>query len=109
MSNADLARLLDDRAEELGAEGANVYRIRAYRRAARSVENEARPVAQMVAQGVDLRQIPGVGDDLAAKLRHLVETGEMPPRSDRGERPRERRAGSFRDPKSAKGRMPIEA
>ena len=34
-SNEQLARLLDAKADELGAEGANPYRIRAYRRAAR--------------------------------------------------------------------------
>jgi DNA polymerase (family X) len=104
LTNADLARLLDERADELGAEGANVYRIRAYNRAARNLESYPRDVAAMVKAGEDLRQIPGIGQDLAAKLRALVEGGgaSLPPL----ERPPRPRA---RDPaKKVPGRLPSD-
>lgn len=78
VTNADLARLLDARADELGAEGANVYRIRAYRRAARAVEAFPHEVVHLLKQGADLRQIPAVGADLAAKLRDMVASGGAP-------------------------------
>lgn len=109
LTNADLARLLDARADELGAEGANVYRIRAYRRAARSVESFPREVADLLAQGADLRQIPGVGDDLAAKLRSLVESGgQVLEPLERAPRPERARARERRERKG-RGAMPADA
>lgn len=111
LTNADLARLLDQRAEDLGAEGANVYRIRAYRRAARSVEQFPSEVRRLLAQGADLRQIPGVGADLAGKLRSLVESGgdvavlrERSVLPQHGETQRARKEG-----KRARGHMPSDA
>lgn len=104
LTNADLARVLDERAEELGAQGANVYRIRAYERAARNLEAFPRAVAAMVRAGEDLRQVPGIGPDLAAKLRALVEGGATSlPSLERPPRPR------TRDPaKRVPGRMPSD-
>jgi DNA polymerase (family 10) len=77
-TNEQLARMLDAKADELGAEGANPYRVRAYRRAARGVEGFGKPVEALVKQGADLRQIPGVGEGIAATLKALVEGGPLP-------------------------------
>ena len=50
--------------------------MRAYRNAARQVEGMGVPVADMVAKNEDLTELPGIGDDLAAKIREIVETGK---------------------------------
>src|ERR1041384_6072486 len=49
VSNLDVARALEERADALALEGANAYRVRAYRKAARSIEGLEEPVARLVA------------------------------------------------------------
>src|SRR5512139_4092980 len=73
--NADVARLFGEIADLLEIEGANPFRVRAYRNAARELELLGVPVADMVARGEDLRELPGIGEDLAAKIREIVATG----------------------------------
>jgi DNA polymerase (family 10) len=90
-TNEQLARLLDAKADELGAEGANPYRIRAYRRAARGIEGYGKPIEVLVKQGADLRQVPGVGEGIAATLKALIEGGDLP-KPKRPEPPREPQA-----------------
>ncbi len=108
VTNAQLAARLQERADELSAGGANVYRIRAYRRAARSVAGHERQVADLLAKGEDLRQIPGVGDDLAAKLRALVESdgAPLPPPLERPGRPSKR---ARNEGKRTRGHLPADA
>lgn len=73
--NADIAAALNDIADLLDIEGANPFRIRAYRNAARTVGELGQPVPAMLAQGADLDDLPGIGPDLAAKIREIAETG----------------------------------
>lgn len=73
--NADIAAALNDIADLLDIEGANPFRIRAYRNAARTVGELGQPVPVMLAQGADLDDLPGIGPDLAAKIREIAETG----------------------------------
>ncbi|RCX24871.1 DNA polymerase/3'-5' exonuclease PolX [Thioalbus denitrificans] len=75
--NADIAAALNEIADLLEIEAANPFRVRAYRNAARTVENLSREVGEMLAAGADLTELPGIGKDLAAKLRELVETGRL--------------------------------
>ncbi|MBI3610344.1 MAG: hypothetical protein HY204_06545 [Nitrospirae bacterium] len=63
-------------ADRLELEGANPYRIRAYRRAATNLERLREPVEQL-ASGGRLRQIPGIGADLEQKILELLETGRL--------------------------------
>ena len=74
--NADLAAVFEEIADRLEIEGANPFRIRAYRNAARQVQAMGVPVADMVAKGEDLTELPSIGEDLAAKLKEIVETGK---------------------------------
>ena len=74
--NADIASVFEEIADLLEIENANPFRVRAYRNAARQVEGMGVPVADMVAKGEDLTELPGIGDDLAAKIREMVETGK---------------------------------
>ena len=73
--NADIAADFDELADLLEIEGANPFRIRAYRNAARTLRDLPTDVAAMLDQGEDLTELPGIGKDLAAKIKEIVETG----------------------------------
>ena len=74
--NADIASVFEEIADLLEIGNENPFRVRAYRNAARQVEGMGVPVADMVAKNEDLTELPGIGDDLAAKIREIVETGK---------------------------------
>lgn len=73
--NADIAAILNDIADLLEIEAANPFRVRAYRNAARQMETLPRDVAAMLARGDDLTRLPGIGKDLAGKIREIAESG----------------------------------
>jgi DNA polymerase (family 10) len=73
--NADVASIFEEIADLLEVQGANAFRVRAYRNAARSIAAHRREMRAMVAAGADLEAIPGVGEDLAAKITEIVKTG----------------------------------
>ncbi|MDH4084384.1 MAG: DNA polymerase/3'-5' exonuclease PolX [Nitrospira sp.] len=73
--NADVAAVFDEMADLLEIEGSNPFRIRAYRNAARTLRDLPREVAAMLDEGEDLTELPGIGEDLAAKIKEVVETG----------------------------------
>jgi DNA polymerase (family 10) len=73
--NAEVAAIFDEIADLLELEGANPFRVRAYRNAARVVRDLGRDVAAMAAAGEDLTELPGVGADLAGKIREITTTG----------------------------------
>ena len=74
--NADIAAIFTEIADLLDLQQANPFRIRAYRNAARMVGDLGREIRAMVERGEDLTELPGIGDDLAAKLREIVDTGK---------------------------------
>jgi len=73
--NADIAAAFDEIADRLEIQGANPFRIRAYRNAARTLGELPQEARALLAKGEDLTHLPGIGDDLAAKVREIVETG----------------------------------
>jgi len=75
--NEDIAATFDEMADLLEIDSANPFRVRAYRNAARSVRSLGRELAEMVAEGEDLTQLPGIGKDLAAKIVEMVQTGKV--------------------------------
>ena len=75
--NADVAAIFEEVADLLDIEGANRFRVRAYRNAARTIGQLSQPVADLVAEGKDLSELPDVGDDLAGKIEEIVETGTL--------------------------------
>ncbi|MFI5244061.1 MAG: DNA polymerase/3'-5' exonuclease PolX [Gemmatimonadales bacterium] len=78
VENAEIARLLREMADVLELQDANPFRVRAYRNAARTVEELASPVAVMLDQdGAKLRELPGIGEDLAGKIAEISRTGEL--------------------------------
>lgn len=74
--NATVAAVFEQIADLLDIEGANPFRIRAYRNAARTIGGLGTDVGTLLKRGEDLRELPGIGDDLAAKTREIVETGK---------------------------------
>jgi len=73
--NADIAAIFTEIADLLEIEEANPFRVRAYRNAARIVSEIGRDVRDMLARGEDLTRLPGIGADLAGKMREIVESG----------------------------------
>lgn len=73
----DIADIFNKMASLLDIQGANPFRIRAYRNAARSLSSLPRNVSDMIEEGSDLTNIAGIGKDLAAKIREIVETGSL--------------------------------
>jgi DNA polymerase (family 10) len=75
--NASIAETLRHVADLLEIEGANPFRIRAYRRAALTIEDLPQSAAKMVAEGKTLVGLPGIGKDLAGKIAEIVKTGRL--------------------------------
>jgi len=73
--NADIAAIFEEIADLLEIQNENPFRIRAYRNAARQVEGMGVALADLVAKDEDLTELPGIGDDLAAKIQEIVTTG----------------------------------
>jgi DNA polymerase (family X) len=78
LRNGEIADRFDDIAAMLELAQENPFRIRAYRNASRLLRRYAREASAMIAQGDDLTELPGIGEDLAGKIRDLVETGTTP-------------------------------
>ena len=73
--NADIAAIFEEIADLLEIQGANQFRIRAYRNAARILSDLPQEVRLLVEQGDDLTRLPGIGDDLAGKIKEITTTG----------------------------------
>ena len=76
MDNAALAERLDAFAALLDLAGSGRYTVRAYRRAADLIRSTPADVATLVRAG-RVRELAGIGPGIEARLRELVETGEL--------------------------------
>ena len=77
VSNEEAAQLFENMAVLLELQGDSIFKIRAYQRAARTIENLSFSLAQAVDDGVDLKAIPGVGKAISDKVRELHRTGTV--------------------------------
>ncbi len=77
VQNVDVSEIFRRIANLLEIEGANPFRVRAYRNAARSVDSLPRNISEMVEAGEDLTELPGVGKDIAGKISEIVNTGAL--------------------------------
>ena len=79
MKNADVAAAFDLIGDILEFQGANPFRVRAYRNASRTVHDLGEPLASIAADpNKKLTDISGIGADLADKITTLVTTGTLP-------------------------------
>src|SRR3989440_733397 len=76
VDNPQIADRLDAFASLLDLGDANPYTARAYHRAAETIRGAAFPVADLVRSG-RARELRGIGPGIEARLRELVETGEI--------------------------------
>ena len=77
LTAAEISKLLRELALRLELEGGNPYRARAYSRAADNLALSPVSVDQLIAEG-RLKEIPGIGDALAAVITKIYETGHHP-------------------------------
>src|SRR5262245_18952202 len=73
MTNAEIAKVFGRLATMLEIDGANPFRVRAYREAARVLGELLEPAAKLSAE--ELVELPGIGADLAAKIRDVADSG----------------------------------
>jgi DNA polymerase (family X) len=74
MRNVEVATLFHEIADLLELREENVFRVRAYRRAAQQLENLGEDAGDALSAG---RKIPGIGADLAAKIREYLDGGAI--------------------------------
>src|SRR5919108_6458178 len=74
MDNQAIARILREIADLLEIKDANPFKIRAYRNGADIAANHPHELSTLNDAG--LREIPGIGKDLAARIREIAETGD---------------------------------
>ena len=77
MNNSQVSEVFEKIAGLLELKGESVFTIRAYQRAARTIRNLDTELEQMVSEGRDLRELPGVGQAISDKIKELVATGGL--------------------------------
>lgn len=76
MNNEEIAKVFSDIACFLEMKKDNIFKIRAYQKAARSIEQL--PVElEVIKQQGKLREIPGVGEAIAKKIIEMLDTGKL--------------------------------
>lgn len=76
MQNIEIAWALEELADLLEFKGDDYFKIRAYRRAARTLAGLKGHVEEMYRQGT-LKQVPGIGKNILAKVGELIEYGRL--------------------------------
>ncbi len=76
MTNTEIAQVFLEIAEMLKLKKDNIFKIRAYEKAARAIAELQMDVAQLAAEG-RLKEIPGVGEAINKKITELVTTGKL--------------------------------
>jgi DNA polymerase (family 10) len=77
MTNAQIAAAMDELADLYELDGAVIYRVIAYREAAKSIRDSPVAVAQLAREG-RATELRNVGKTLEEKIRALLETGDIP-------------------------------
>jgi len=77
VQNSDVSDIFNKVADLLEIEGANPFRVRAYRNAARTISSLPRSVSDMIESEENLTELPGIGEDLAGKIKEVVQTGSL--------------------------------
>jgi DNA polymerase (family 10) len=74
LDNAAIAVILSEIADLLEIKGENPFKIRAYRNVADIASNHPHHLASL--DETSLKEIPGIGKDLAGKIREIATTGD---------------------------------
>jgi len=76
MKNLEVSRVFREIAKILEIKGDNPFRIRAYERAALNIEGLTEDIENFAKED-KLTEIPGIGRDLADKIKEYLKTGEV--------------------------------
>lgn len=76
MKNEFIAVQFELLADLLEIQGANPFRIRAYRNAARTISSTSESLSDLVATKQDLTQFAGIGKDLAKQIEEITTKGQ---------------------------------
>jgi DNA polymerase (family X) len=76
VKNFEMARLFYEMASLLEVKNESVFRVRAYQRAAQTLETLAEDVAAVAARG-ELTRLPAIGRDLAARIEEYLTSGRL--------------------------------
>ena len=76
VDNTEIADRLETFALMLELVESNPYTVRAYRRAAETIRGAPLPVENLVRRNL-VRELRGIGQGIAARLRELIQTGEI--------------------------------
>ena len=74
MKNFLVARTFERIADILEIQGADFYKVRAYRQAANTIAGLADNIEELAKEGL-LLEIPGVGKSIAGKIEEIIKTG----------------------------------
>ncbi|MBU3958343.1 MAG: DNA polymerase/3'-5' exonuclease PolX [Candidatus Omnitrophica bacterium] len=76
MKNLKISEIFREIVKILEIKGGNPFRIRAYERAAENIAGLSEDIENFI-RGDKLTQIPGIGKDLAERIKEFVETGRI--------------------------------
>jgi DNA polymerase (family 10) len=76
MTNAEIAAVFVDIAALLRLKKDNIFKIRAYEKVARSINELGEPIEKLVAED-RLKEVPGAGEAITKKITELVNTGRL--------------------------------
>lgn len=76
MISQKIAEIFRNIAKILEIKGENVFRVRAYERAAGNIESMGEDIQDLINEN-KLTEIPGIGEDLASKIVEIVKTGKL--------------------------------
>ena len=77
VTNKQIAEIFAKTADLLEVKGENPFKVRAYRNAARMLENSSKDFNKLVKEGFDLTKLPGIGHDLSEYIKEIVNTGKF--------------------------------
>jgi len=75
MENREIAKILQETANLLEIDGADIGRYRSYEKAAQLIENLADRIEDLAKAGT-LTELPGIGDRMAAHIQEILQTGK---------------------------------
>jgi DNA polymerase (family 10) len=81
MENAEVAKIFTELADLMELTGGNPYKVRAYRQAAQVIDTLPGPVSELWRRG-ELTSISSIGERIAARVGHLLETGTLADRDE---------------------------
>ena len=76
-TNEQIAELFENMGSLLEMKGDTIFKIRAYQRAARTIEQLSSPLSQALENGEDLTKIPGVGKAISEKIAEFIGHGQV--------------------------------